>query len=85
MQVTSYPCLKRLRRGTLAAGLLFWLAGIASLAQAVEFDEKLKAPMARGGAELKSIAEGYSASFARLRDASPAEQVTNKVLAAELT
>ena len=83
MQVTSYPCLKRLRRGTLAAGLLFWLAGIASLAQAVEFDEKLKAPMARGGAELKSIAEGYSASFARLRDASPAEQVTNKVLAAE--
>ena len=83
MQVTSYPCLKGLRRGTLAAGLLFWLAGIASLAQAVEFDEKLKAPMARGGAELKSIAEGYSASFARLRDASPAEQVTNKVRAAE--
>ncbi len=83
MQVTSYPCPKRARCGPIAAGLLLWLAGIAGVAQAVEFDEKLKAPMARGGAELKAMAENYSAGFARLRDASPAEQVTNKALSAE--
>jgi hypothetical protein len=83
MQVTSYQCLKRSWCGPFAAGLFLWLAGVAGVAQAVEFDERLKAPMARGGAELKTMAESYSASFARLRNASPAEQVTNKVLAAE--
>ena len=68
MHVTSYQCRrKRPRRGPVAAGLLLWFASIAGVAQAVEFDEKLKAPMARGGAELKSMAESYSASFARLQ------------------
>jgi hypothetical protein len=81
MQVTSYQCpLKRPRCGPVAAGLLVWLASIAGVAQAVEFDEKLKAPMVKGGVELKSMAESYSASFARLSDASPAELVTNKAL-----
>jgi hypothetical protein len=56
------------------------LAGFAGLAQAVEFDEKIKAPMARGGAELKTQAESYSASFALLRAVSPVEMVTNQVL-----
>jgi hypothetical protein len=84
MQVTSYLCHKRSRRGPLAAGLLLWFASLAGVAQAIElndrFDEKLKAPMAMGAAELKSRAQGYSASFARLRELSPAEQVTNKAL-----
>jgi len=58
-------------------------AGFAGGAQAVEFDEKVKAPMARGGAELRTQAEGYSTNFARLRDASPLEMVLNKSLAQE--
>jgi hypothetical protein len=66
-----------------AAGLLLWLASLAGVAQAVEFDEKLKAPMARGAPELKSMAESYSASFARLRDVSPVEMVTNKAVSLE--
>jgi len=81
MQVTSYQCHRqRLRRGPLAAGLLLWFASIAGVAQAVEFDEKLKAPMAKGAAELKSMGESYSASFARLSNVSPAAVVTNKAL-----
>jgi len=52
-----------------AAHLLLWLAGFAGAAQAVEFNETLKAPRAMAGAELKTQAEGYSADFARLRDA----------------
>jgi hypothetical protein len=81
MHVTSY---RRLinppQRGRVAAVLLLWLAGMASAAQAVEFDEKLKAPRAMGGAEIKSTAQSYSASFARVREASPVDLVANKAL-----
>jgi len=82
MQVTtSYQCrCKRPRRRFAAAGLLLSFAGIAGVAQAVEFDEKLMAPRARNATELKSMAESYSASFARVRDVSPAQMVTNKAL-----
>lgn len=66
-----------------AAGLLLWLASFAGVAQAVEFDERLRAPRAIGGAELKSKAESYSATFARLRDVSPSEMVRNKALTLE--
>ncbi len=81
MQVTSYQYRRRRApRRPVAAGLLLWFASIAGLAQAVEFNEKLKAPMAKGGVELKSMAEGYSASFARQRETSPRAMVTNKAL-----
>jgi hypothetical protein len=81
MQVTSYQCLiNPRRRGRVAAVLLLWLSSMAGAAQAVEFDEKLKAPRAMGGPELKSTAQSYSASFTRVREASPAELVTNKAL-----
>jgi hypothetical protein len=84
MQVTSYQCrINRARRGPVAVGLLLWLASIAGMAQAVEFDEKLKAPLARSGVEIRSMADSYSASFARLREASPAEQVRNKALSVD--
>ena len=74
MHVPSYPR---------AVAWLFMLASFAGVAQAVEFDEKVKAPMARGGGELKTLAESYSASFARLRTASPAEMVTDQALSQE--
>jgi hypothetical protein len=84
MQVTSYQCrTQQPRRGPVAAGLLLCFASIVGVAQAVEFDEKLTAPRALGATELKSMAQSYSASFARLREASPAEQVTNKALSLE--
>jgi hypothetical protein len=71
---------RRSKRGPLAAGLLVLFAGFAVMAQAVEFNEKLKAPMAKGAPELKSMAETYSATFARLREVSPTEMVTNRKL-----
>jgi len=75
MHVSSYP--------RVIAWLLM-LAGFAAGAQAVEFDEKVKAPMVRGGAEIKAQAESYSASYARMSAASPVEMVSSKVLALDL-
>ena len=50
-------------------------------AQAVEFDEKIKAPMVMGGAELKSQAESYSATLrAPARRPRPRSMVTNQAL-----
>ena len=83
MQVHIYLRRKRPRRPSLTASLLLCLAGLAGFAHAVEFDEKLKAPLAKNGVELKAMAESYSASFARLRDASPVEMVTSKALTLE--
>lgn len=84
MQVTSYQCLiNPPRRGRVAAVLLLWLASMAGAAQAVEFDEKLKAPMAVGGTQLKSTAQSYSANFARSRELPAAEAVRNKALCLE--
>ncbi len=82
MHVPGNQCGHRCRpqRGAVAAGLLVLLAGFAGLAQAIEFDERLKAPLAKGAPELKSMAENYSATFARLREVSPAEMVTNRKL-----
>ena len=76
MHVSSYP---RVLAWLPAMALV--LASFAGSARAVEFDEKVKAPMAKGGAELKAQAESYSASFARLREASPVEMVSDKALA----
>jgi len=66
-----------------AAALLLWLAGLAGVAQAVEFNETEKAPRALAGAELKTRAESYTASFAKLSDASPLEMVSSKAIALE--
>ena len=78
MHVPSYP-----RVPAWLPLTMLMLAGFAGGAHAVEFDEKLRAPMARGGAELKTQAESYSASFARLSSVSPAEMVTNQALSQE--
>ena len=78
MHVSSYP-----RASAWLPALTLMLASFAGGAQAVEFDERVKAPMARGGAELKTQAESYFESFARLRSASPLDIVTNKALTQE--
>ena len=64
----------------LAPGLFVVLAAFAGIAQAVDFDEKLKAPQAKGAAEIKALAENYSTTFARLDAASPAASVTDRSL-----
>jgi hypothetical protein len=70
----------RPRRGPVSVALMVLLASLAGVTQAVDFNEKLKAPMAMGAPALKSMAESYSATFARLSAASPTEMVTNKGL-----
>ena len=72
MHVSSYPR---------AFAWLLMLAGFAASAQAVEFDEKVKAPMVKRGADVKSQAESYSASYARLAGASPLAMVSSKAFA----
>jgi hypothetical protein len=63
--------------------LLLMLAGFASGARAVEFDEKLRAPMAREPAALRTQAQSYGEKFAALRAASPHDVIRNRALTAE--
>jgi hypothetical protein len=67
-------------RSRYTAVLCLALSALAGGAQAVGFDEKLKAPQAKTAAEIGNLAESYSATFARLEAASPAESVTHKTL-----
>jgi len=66
-----------------AAGLLLLFASLAGIASAVEFDEKLKAPLIRDPAELRTQAQAYSARFAELQDAAGEQLITNRTLAGE--
>jgi hypothetical protein len=67
-------------RSRYTAVLCVALSALAGAAQAVEFDEKLKAPQAKSAAEIRNLAENYSATFVRLEAASPEELVTSKTL-----
>jgi hypothetical protein len=67
-------------RSRYTAVLCLALSALAGSVQAVEFDEKLKAPKAKSAAEIGNLAQSYSATFARLEAASPTESVTNKTL-----
>ena len=66
MHVPSYP-----RVVAWLPLMMLMLASFAGRAQAVEFDERIKAPKVMGGAELKTQAESYSAIFALLRTGWP--------------
>jgi hypothetical protein len=63
--------------------MLLMLACFAGAAQAVEFDEKVKAPMVKEPAVLRTQAQSYSAKFAALQESSPRELISNRALAAE--
>ena len=78
MHVSSYP-----RASAWLPALTLMFASFAGGAQAVEFDERVKAPMVKGGAELKAQAESYSARYTGLGTASPLEIVANKSLLLE--
>ena len=76
MHVSSYP-----RAVAWLPVVTLMLASFAGSAQAVEFDEKVKAPMVKGGAEINTQAETYTASFTKLSTASPMQLVSSKLLA----
>ena len=67
MHVPSYPRV---------VALLLVLASFAGSAQAVEFDEKLKAPMVKDAAVLRTQAQSYAEKFTALQAASPQEFIT---------
>jgi len=73
MHVPSYPR---------ALAMLLMLACFACSAQAVEFDEKVKAPMLKEPGALRTQAQSYVAKFAALQ-ASPQELIGNRALVAE--
>jgi hypothetical protein len=56
------------------------LAGIGGVAHAVEFDEKVKAPMMKSAADLKTQAQSFATRYREIRAATPAQLVTNASL-----
>ena len=70
-------------RTPLAATLMLTLATFTGLAQAVEFDEKIRAPMMKDAAELKAQAQDFSTRFAAVREAAPERLVMDAALARE--
>jgi hypothetical protein len=81
MQVTSNgPGRRRLKRPPLAAVLMLALAGFGGLAQAVEFDEKVKAPMMKSVVEFSTQAKSFAVKYRETRAATPAQLVTNAAL-----
>ncbi|HEY6124199.1 MAG TPA: hypothetical protein VIV63_06085 [Steroidobacteraceae bacterium] len=74
MHVPSYPRV---------AALLLMLASFAGGAHAVEFDEKIRAPMVREPATLRTQALSYAEKFKALHAASPQDVIRNRALTAE--
>jgi len=64
MHVTS-PCREQRdsRSRTFAAVLMLALAGAGGLAQAAGFDEKLKAPMMKDAADLRTQIESFAPRY----------------------
>jgi hypothetical protein len=65
------------------ATLMVTLAGLISVAQAAEFDERLKAPMMKSQGELHLQAKAYAARFVAVRDATPEHLIRKPELARE--
>lgn len=71
------------RRLSVAAGFVLMLASLAGIARAVEFDEKVKAPMMKDTGTLRTDAQSYSARFAASEPEGPVQLITNRTLANE--
>lgn len=82
MQVNS-PCPSRRHAmpRPFAALLMLALAGVGSLAHGMGFDESLRAPMMKSAADFKTQAQSFAAKFRAVRDAAPAQMVTDASLA----
>lgn len=82
MHVPSNP-VPRAPRLPLAAAVIAMFAGVAGSAHAVEFDEKLKAPMSQDAAQLRSRTQAFSDHDAQARVAGFAALVRNRQLSQE--
>lgn len=84
MHVTSV-CQGRRRsmRRPLAAVLMFGIAALGGVAHAVEFDEKLKAPMMKSNAQTFAQAKEFGARYREVQAATPSQVITNASLARE--
>jgi hypothetical protein len=69
---------QRWRRTLVAVSMLAMALGGA--AQAVEFDEKVKAPMMRSASELRSQSEPFGAKYRALREASPEQLIRDAAI-----
>jgi hypothetical protein len=85
MHVSSYPdgSQRILRRLARAAAVIAMFASVAGAAHAVEFDEKVKAPMVKDPAAFRSQAQSFSARYAALQAADPLATVTDRSLFSE--
>jgi hypothetical protein len=82
MHVPSNP-VPRSPRPPFAAAVIAMFAGVVGIAHAVEFDEKVKAPMFKDAAELRSRAQAYSGRDALARPAGLDALVRNRSLSLE--
>lgn len=82
MHVPGNP-VPRNARPPFAAAVVAMFATVAGIAQAVEFDEKLKAPQAKDAVELKSRAQTYSARAVQARGAGAAAVIRDRSLSFE--
>jgi hypothetical protein len=73
----------RVPRPPFAAAVIAMFASVAGIANAVEFDEKLKAPQSKDAAELRSRAQTYSERAAQARLSGPGASIRDRNLAAE--
>jgi hypothetical protein len=75
--------IRRASRPPFAAAVIAMFASVVGVAHAVEFDEKVKAPMAKDAADLRSRAEAYSLHDAQARPAGMDVVVRNRGLSGE--
>jgi hypothetical protein len=68
-------------RPPLAAVLMLTITGLGGLAHGAEFDEKLKAPMMKNAEDFQTQAQSFATKFRTVRDAEPAQTVTDASLA----
>jgi hypothetical protein len=81
MHVPGNP-VPRFARRPFAAAVVAMFASVAGIANAVEFDEKMKAPQAKDAAELRSRAHDFSERAALARIAGAAAVVRDRNLSA---
>jgi hypothetical protein len=82
MHVPVNPVPRAAARPPFAAAVVAMFASVVGVANAVEFDEKMKAPQAKDAAELRSRAQTFSGRAAQARLAGAAAVIRDRSLSA---